>query len=207
MVDFLLENKDYARALQEVDVVLNKAPAHRFAARLRGHVVKLKAQEQERASALEPDSDVSDPKAEPVIAAEAAAPAEKKSKRPRPRLSPLQSLLRKAAKSLDAGEPMVAMQHYREALVIKSDNIDALAGLGFCYLEQGSLPAAYSAFEKVLRQAKDFSEAHRGLGKLWRVRGNKDKALEHFRHYLKVLPMGSHAASVRTAIMELEAQP
>ena len=44
MVHFLLENKDYSRALQEVDVVLNKAPAHRFAARLRGHIVKLQMQ-------------------------------------------------------------------------------------------------------------------------------------------------------------------
>ena len=213
MVRFLLENKDYARALQEVDVVLSKAPAHRFAARLRGHVVKLKALEAEQAAqakGLEKDSEAVDepaPTAESATTAQVSAPEEKKNRRARKRLSPLQALLRKASKSLDAGEPTKAMAFYREALVIKSDNIDALAGLGFCYLEQGSLPAAYSAFELVLRQAKDFSEAHRGLGKLWRKRGNKEKALKHFKHYLKVLPMGSHAASVRTAIMELEAQP
>ena len=214
MVHFLLDNKDYARALQEVDVVLNKAPAHRFAARLRGHIVKILAQEQEQEEAKAATEDAEEPNVDAAAASEDSkttkevkTPAEKTNRRPRTRLSPLQTLLRKAEKSLDAGQPNEAMNFYREALVIKSDNIDALAGLGFCYLEQGSLPAAYSAFELVLRQAKDFSEAHRGLGKLWRVRGNKEKALEHFRHYLKVLPMGSHAASVRTAIMELEAQP
>ena len=211
MVRFLLENKDYSRALQEVDVVLNKAPAHRFAARLRGHIVKLLAQEAEKVQVSEADStENQDPPASAQVSAktQATTSAETpKNKVKRPRLSPLQSLLRKAARQLDEGNPNEAMKFYREALVIKSDNIDAITGLGFCYLEQGSLPAAYSAFEQALRQAKDFSEAHRGLGKLWRVRGNKQKAVEHFEHYLKVLPTGSHAASVRTAIMELEAQP
>ena len=195
-------------------MVLSKAPAHRFAARLRGHIVKLQTLEAEAAMAEKNEdasSDEVDEKLEsPSVREQVQAPPQlevpQRNKRPRQKLSPLQTLLRKAAKSLDDGDPILAMKYYREALVIKADNIDALTGLGFCYLAQDSLPAAFSTFEQALRQAKDFSEAHRGLGKLWRARGNREKALEHFRHYLKVLPMGSHAASVRTAIMELEMQ-
>lgn len=212
MVRFLLENKDYIRALQEVDVVLSKAPAHGFAARLRGHIVKLQSQEKLDLSATTTTGSV--PEVEPVKDSAVPQPESKAALVKRPKqankklpLSPLQSLLRRAQGKIDADLPREATALYRKALILKPNNIDALAGLGFCHLEQNSLPAAYSAFEQVLRRAKDFAEAHRGLGKLWRVRGNKEKALKHFKHYLKVLPMGSHAASVRTAIIELEANP
>jgi len=214
MVRFLLENKNYVRALQEIDVVLNKAPAHRFAARLRGHIVKLQSQEK-----LNP-ADAAEGEATPVPEEEEKAAAGKPKEDVKPaqrkrtqsaqksgRLTPLQALLQQAEAKLDAGSSREASALYRKALVLKPNNIDALAGLGFCHLAQGSLPAAFSAFEQVLRRAKDFAQAHRGLGKLWRVRGNKEKSLKHFKHYLKVLPMGSHAASVRTAIIELEARP
>jgi tetratricopeptide (TPR) repeat protein len=215
MVRFLLETKNYARAIQEVDVVLNKAPAHRIAARLRGHIVKLKSQEQLELSSTamaEPafegdDETTAKGGAAPEIAQKPAPLMGAKQVQKKLQLSPLQSLLRRAQREIDAGLPREATTLYRKALILKPNNIDALAGIGFCHLEQGSLPAAYSAFKQVLRRAKDFAEAHRGLGKLWRVRGNKEKSLKHFQHYLKVLPMGSHAASVRTAIIELEAKP
>ena len=214
MVRFLLENENYSRALQEVDVVLSKAPAHRFAARLRGHIVKLQSQAKLEPTQESADADESELKKEIDKKAQAPEPTPKPAPQKRTQeakkkvqLSPLQELLRKAQVKIDAGAPREAALLYRKALVLKPDNIDALAGIGFCHLEQGSLPAAFSAFEQVLRRTKDFAEAHRGLGKLWRVRGNKEKALKHFKHYLKVLPMGSHAASVRTAIIELETKP
>ena len=141
MVRFLLENKDYSRALQEVDVVLSKAPAHRFAARLRGHIVKLQtleaeaamAEKNEDASSDEVDEKLESPSVREQVQATPQLEVPQRNKRPRQKLSPLQTLLRKAAKSLDDGDPILAMKYCCEALVIKVDNIDALTGLGFCY--------------------------------------------------------------------------
>ena len=207
MVQFLLGQEDFGRALQEINVVLNKAPAHKLAARLRGHIVRLQA--QELAPAETPAADVTRAEEAPSVALKSGAP-----KFPKPvvvtekrKLSPTQAMLRKADKLRAKGEIDEAAAIYRELLQQSPQHLDARTGLGFCYLSAGSLPAAFAAFEKVLTRASDYSEAHRGLAELWRARGNKEKALTHYRRYLMVLPRGSHAAQVRSAMMELENQP
>ncbi len=100
-----------------------------------------------------------------------------------------------------------AIEISNRAIAIDSENyaepfyFDAMA-----YLMLNDLKQAQSYAERVIEMDKEhrFPRAELVLGNVFRARGNRVRAAEHLRNYLKYVPNGPEAANIRASAEELE---
>ena len=64
--------------------------------------------------------------------------------------------------------------------------------------------SAYLEFTKTLEIDPSFSNAHYGLGLVYKKKNEMEKAKEHFEEYLKLDPKGSWARKVREELKALD---
>lgn len=77
-----------------------------------------------------------------------------------------------------------AMAHYRKAIEINADNVNAYIALGLLQRKQGQFAAAQNTYLDALRVWKDFPEAHLNLAVLYDLYVNQPEAAQqHFEAY------------------------
>jgi predicted Zn finger-like uncharacterized protein len=86
-----------------------------------------------------------------------------------------------------------AMPYYQRALELKSTNVEALTGAGFCHLDGGQFASAYSKFNAALAISPRFERALWGMAEAYQQQGNDARAIEAYQRYLDAYP-GSAAA-------------
>jgi protein O-mannosyl-transferase len=86
------------------------------------------------------------------------------------------------------GREEEAIRHYREALKIKPDYVDAYNNLGATLAERGEIDAAIATYEDALKHAPNDVDVNSNLGAVLSDRGQLDAAISHFESALRVKP-------------------
>jgi tetratricopeptide (TPR) repeat protein len=76
--------------------------------------------------------------------------------------------------------------------------------VGEFYLRKKNYEAAIDRFHDALRYKPNFALPHRRLGEAYEKLGEREKAVEHFRKYLEILPAAGDARRVQRRIERLE---
>jgi tetratricopeptide (TPR) repeat protein len=104
----------------------------------------------------------------------------------------------------DRGRPQEALDVYARALAAASEDADALAGRGLCYLDLSQYRPAESSFEEALRADATHPDALMGLAETYRYEGRRAEAVTYYQRYLAAHPQGRDAAAARSAIEALK---
>ncbi len=112
-------------------------------------------------------------------------------------------LLAMADRARDSDRSGRALVLYERALELQPDDIEALTGMGFAYLDLDKLAAATATFKRVLQLNARFSPAHIGAAEAFYLRDMKRDALKHYRRYLDLVPNGPDATVAKRMIEEL----
>ena len=81
-----------------------------------------------------------------------------------------------------------AIEHFRQALRIKPDYVQALNNLGLAFEMADRLPEAIESFERVVRMDSDFADAQNNLGFALARADRTAEAVEHYQRALKIKP-------------------
>jgi len=164
---------DRDRALGLVDEVLRQAPDH-------SHALALK-------------KELNPPKVEakPEEPKTASAPES------------FETLVNRANKARQSERSRQALDLYGRALELRPDNVEALTGLGFVYLDMDQAGNAISQFQKATAANSRFSDAFMGLAEAYRARGQKRDAVKNYQRYLDLAPDGAEANVARQALKDL----
>ena len=81
-----------------------------------------------------------------------------------------------------------AMELYNRALEQKPNGVEALTGLGYCYIDAKQFSSAFSKFRTALAMSSRYEPALRGIAEGYLQQGRKDLAIEAYKHYLEVYP-------------------
>jgi len=100
-----------------------------------------------------------------------------------------------------AGE---AMKIYQKVLDSSPGNIDALSGLGYCYMDRGASGQAIALFRRALNINGAFAPALIGTSLTYKRQGQKAQALKWFKKYLAMHPNSKHSAMARANVKQLE---
>jgi Flp pilus assembly protein TadD len=87
-----------------------------------------------------------------------------------------------------SGRTDEAIEHYRKALEIKPDYVDAHNNLGIALASGGRIGEAIEHYQKALEISPDYALAQNNLGIALANRGQIDEAIEHFRKALEIDP-------------------
>ncbi|MDP2645030.1 MAG: tetratricopeptide repeat protein, partial [Desulfobacterales bacterium] len=88
----------------------------------------------------------------------------------------------------DKGRTDDAIGHYRQALRLKPDYVEALNNLANALADQGRTDEAIGNFRQALRLRPDYARAHYNLGYTLARRGQADDAIGHYREALRLKP-------------------
>jgi len=86
-----------------------------------------------------------------------------------------------------------AMELYTKALQIKPQSVEALTGMGYCYIDAKLFASAHSEFRAALTVSSKYEPALLGIADAYRQQGLKDQAIEAYKACLEIHP-GSVAA-------------
>jgi tetratricopeptide (TPR) repeat protein len=89
---------------------------------------------------------------------------------------------------LRAGKVDEAIVHFRKALEIKADHVEAQANLGNALLQEGELDNAIAEYDKALEIKPDYAEVHYNLGNALLRKGQVDQAIAHYEKALAIKP-------------------
>jgi tetratricopeptide (TPR) repeat protein len=89
---------------------------------------------------------------------------------------------------LRAGKVDEAIVHFRKALEIKADHVEAQANLGNALLQEGELDNAIAEYDKALEIKPDYAEVHYNLGNVLLRKGQVDQAIAHYEKALAIKP-------------------
>jgi tetratricopeptide (TPR) repeat protein len=81
-----------------------------------------------------------------------------------------------------------AIELYNKALEQKPNGVEALTGLGYCYIDAKQFSSAFSKFRTALAMSSRYEPALRGIAEGYLQQGRKDLAIEAWKHYLEVYP-------------------
>lgn len=81
----------------------------------------------------------------------------------------------------------LARRELVEAIQIRPDSFRAHFALGLTYLQEKKVFEAVSEFRRTIELKPEFSEAHFILAQSYELAGEKSKALEAYRNFLKVV--------------------
>jgi len=151
-----------------------------------------------------PESDIAPahaPVVEP-IAEEAPAPPTPLLGKSRTRSTPTRPTLARKAKA-QTSAPTHATADAGEA---KSTPHAALAAQGYLALNRRQYPQAISLFKRALAGSPSNGTALFGLAEAYRASGQANPALQSYRRYVQILPLGPDAGSARFQIRTLESK-
>ncbi|MEO8548609.1 MAG: zinc-ribbon domain-containing protein [Kofleriaceae bacterium] len=109
------------------------------------------------------------------------------------------SLVGKADKLADSNCTS-AMPLYSKALEQKPTGVEALTGMGYCYLNSKQFASAFSKFRSALAVSTKFEPALAGVAETYQQQGNKGQAIEAWQRYLEAYP-GSPKATKQLQIL------
>jgi tetratricopeptide (TPR) repeat protein len=115
-----------------------------------------------------------------------------------------EALVKQGNALAEKGRTMQALKMFERALKQNPAGVDAMNGLGFCYVDQARFAAAIALFKKALTIQPTNGEALIGMAEANKVQGNHAKALDYYRAYLQAQPGGSRAALARRNVADLE---
>ena len=95
------------------------------------------------------------------------------------------SLLARANK-LAEGNCSKAMELFAKALEQTPNGVEALTGMGYCFLDAKQFSSAFSKFRTALMVSPRYEPALRGIAETYQQQGNKEQAIEAY----KALPRG-----------------
>lgn len=91
-----------------------------------------------------------------------------------------------------------AIGEYRKAIQYKPDYMKAYSNLAAIYKDKRWYGKAIAMFEKALQIDPNYAHAHLGLGSIYgEGLKNRQKAVYHYREYLRLQPDGTYAPQVR----------
>ena len=99
-----------------------------------------------------------------------------------------------------------AMTSYSKALEQKPTGVEALTGMGYCYLNGKQFASAFSKFRSALAVSPKFEPALAGVAETYQQQGNHDQAVEAWQRYLDAYP-GSAKATKQLSILGAGATP
>lgn len=91
------------------------------------------------------------------------------------------------------GKLDAAIDHLRQALMIRPDDASAHNNLGAALRSMGKPDEALSHFRQALRTRPDYLDAHYNLGNSLLTLGKTEEAISHFREVLRVNPDDAEA--------------
>ncbi|MBN2801659.1 MAG: zinc-ribbon domain-containing protein, partial [Deltaproteobacteria bacterium] len=116
----------------------------------------------------------------------------------------VESILAKALKNQEKGNTGDAKIQYQEVLKKDPENIDALNGLAYLFLDTGNPGGAITNFKKAISINSRFSPAIIGMAKTYQKMGQSQVALTWFKKYLESSPTGRYATIAEASIKEIE---
>jgi predicted Zn finger-like uncharacterized protein len=114
--------------------------------------------------------------------------------------------LASAKKALERGRVRQAKDLFEQVLEFEPRNADAVAGLGFVYLEQSNPERAASQFRRAIDLGGGDGSAYIGLGTAERQRGDAQAAYDAYDLYLGRYPRGEKASIARYQLQQLRKQ-
>ena len=81
-----------------------------------------------------------------------------------------------------------AIEHYKHAIKIKPDYVDALYNLGNIFRDDNRLDDAIKSYKKVIDIKPDYDDAQFNLGVSLQILGQVDKAIDHYEKALLSIP-------------------
>jgi predicted Zn finger-like uncharacterized protein len=91
---------------------------------------------------------------------------------------------------------------YLKALEQKPNGVEALTGLGFCYMDAKQFSNAYSKFRSALAVSSRYEPALRGIAEMYQQQGLRDQAIEAYQRLLDAYP---NSAAAKKALERLGA--
>ncbi|HWO20829.1 MAG TPA: tetratricopeptide repeat protein, partial [Kofleriaceae bacterium] len=86
-----------------------------------------------------------------------------------------------------------AIPIYQKALEQKQTGVEAMTGLGYCFIDQKQFASAFGKFRSALAISPRFEPALWGIGEAYVQQGRKEQAIEAFQRYLEVFPGSAKA--------------
>ncbi|MBK6847372.1 MAG: tetratricopeptide repeat protein [Proteobacteria bacterium] len=114
-----------------------------------------------------------------------------------------ESLLRAGDRASEHGRTMQALSAYERALRVRPDGVEAITGLGYCALDLQQLGLAIQRFTQALGLRPSYGDAMVGLAETYQAMGDKPRALDSYRAYLRVHPDGAKARLAQQNAKEL----
>jgi predicted Zn finger-like uncharacterized protein len=102
------------------------------------------------------------------------------------------SLLAKANKLAETNCAK-AMELFGKALEQKPTGVEALTGMGYCYLDAKQFASAFSKFRAALAVSNRYEPALGGVAETYQRQGNREQAIEAWHRYLDVIPDSAKA--------------
>lgn len=87
-----------------------------------------------------------------------------------------------------AGDYENAMKEYNSILAISPDHQDATFNLGAIYYEQKKYDVAMQKFETTIQRDENFFRGYYGRGRCYEAMGQKQKAIDDYKHCLALKP-------------------
>ncbi|HWQ70560.1 MAG TPA: tetratricopeptide repeat protein [Patescibacteria group bacterium] len=134
------------------------------------------------------------------------SPAPSVSTTPAPRLSPseIDSALKAAHASLDAGDLQSAWEKYHQILLTDRNHIEALAHLGVILTQSNQPDEAIKLYDRALSLNPQYAHALFDKGQALQAKGDAKGATEVFQRFLTLVPPDSDDAKrVKGWIAEL----
>jgi len=114
------------------------------------------------------------------------------------------TLVRKAGQLAYSGKSSRALTYYRKALALKPSGVEALTGVGYCYMDLRQTGQAIRHFRRALGVSGSYGEALIGIAEAFQRSGSKKRALNSYKKYLRHHPSGRRAVLAKQNIKELE---
>jgi predicted Zn finger-like uncharacterized protein len=112
-------------------------------------------------------------------------------------------LVAKGDKLAENGSCSQAQTYYEKALDLRPGGVEALTGLGYCYLDAKDYGRAQRNFRAALGISPRFGDALIGIAEAYRFQGNKDEALKYYQKYVEAHPSGPKASIAKRHIADL----
>lgn len=137
------------------------------------------------------------PQAQPAVAKVPAQEAEA------PTASEFDTLMAKARAANGRKAFRTAAAHFREALGLQPDSLEAKAGLGIALVNgEGSYTDAARLLSEVVKVNDRDERAWLALGMAYQFNGDQDSAFKAYRKYLEIAPNGESAQDVRMLLQQ-----
>ena len=117
------------------------------------------------------------------------------------------TIIREADRLSGSGRSVQARKLYEHALELDPKGVAALTGLGYCDLDAERFMQAVDRFNAALAIDSTNGDAVMGLAESYKVRGQKERAIEFYRKYLATNSGGAKAQMARQNLRELQPHP